>query len=264
MALASSPRPNVEHDQVDDVLRSFKQWLDEQARVGRVALHPEPHKATQRDDDAAHNKFYFSPSIAAPESSLDLDPPHAGVHGGRVNEPSVARRVARSFIVGLLITAIVGAALAWHSAADDKTKTMIRAWDLALSNWLASVLNSKLSAGANVAAESVSQSSDRAPPPASNAPPAASAPPAAAAPVSTGSSPQLQHQLATMASDLAAVRRRVEQLAARQDHMAADIATLQADAKSANQRPKRRFSRVSAGLPVPVGAPGGRTSVPLN
>jgi hypothetical protein len=256
MALASRPTPNVERDQIDDVLRSFKQWLDEQARVGRVALYPEPSKSTERDDDAAHNKFYFSPSITAPESSLDLDPPQAGTHGGRFNRLSVARRIARSFFVALLVTAIVGAALVWHAAADDKTKTMIRAWDLAVSNWLASVLDSKLPVNANGATETVSQSSDQAPTSASTAPPAASAPAAATAPVSAAPSLQLQHQLATMASDLAAVRRRVEQLAARQEQMAADIATLQADAKSVSHGSKRRLSA------VPV--PGVRTSAPLH
>lgn len=263
MALASSPRPNVEHDQVDDVLRSFKQWLDEQAQAGRVAFHSEPTKSNE-PDDVAQNKFYFSPSITAPESSLDLDPPQARTRGGRVNRPSVARRVARSFFAGLLVTAIVGAALAWRSTFDDKTRTMITDWDLALSNWVASVIDSKLSAGANVAAESVAPSSDQAPTPASIAPPAATAPAAAAAPVSTGLPPQLQHQLATMASDLAAVQRRMEQLAARQEQMAADIATLQADAKSVSHRPTRRLGAVSARVPVPEPVPSARTSVPLH
>ena len=49
-------------------------------------------------------------------------------------------------------------------------------------------------------------------------------------------SPQLQHQLDTVVSDIAVVRRIVERLAAVQEQMALDIATLQKSDKNVRQK----------------------------
>jgi hypothetical protein len=52
----------------------------------------------------------------------------------------------------------------------------------------------------------------------------------------TESLPDLKKQFEAIASDLAIVRRIVEQVAARQDQMARDIATLQADEQNVRQK----------------------------
>jgi hypothetical protein len=51
-----------------------------------------------------------------------------------------------------------------------------------------------------------------------------------------GSSPELQHQLETIASDVAVMRRIVERLAAVQEQMASDVATRQKAGQTASQK----------------------------
>src|SRR6478672_12377769 len=55
-------------------------------------------------------------------------------------------------------------------------------------------------------------------------------------PVAPGSPPELQHQLETMVSDIAVVRRIVERLAAIQEQMALDFATLQKSDQNVRQK----------------------------
>ena len=86
-----------------------------------------------------------------------------------------------------------------------------------------------------VAAEPVSRPSDQKSSQNTALVPEASSIQSAPASVTTGLSSELQHQLETMASDLAIVRRVVERLAARQDQMARDIATLQAPEQKVSQ-----------------------------
>ena len=72
---------NEEHDQTDNVLRSFKEWLVQEAQAGRVELHRDGSLA--RPDDTTGKEFHFSPSIAASEPSTDLNGRQANFQTGR-------------------------------------------------------------------------------------------------------------------------------------------------------------------------------------
>jgi hypothetical protein len=67
--------------------------------------------------------------------------------------------------------------------------------------------------------------------------------------VALGSSPELQHQLETVVSDVAVVRRIVERLAAVQEQMALDIVTLQKSGQNISQ--KVPLPPYSPAVPVP-------------
>jgi hypothetical protein len=106
------------------------------------------------------------------------------------NRPSVGRRILRTLTRFVIAFLIgVGATLGWQSYGDEARKIVVaRAPTLA---WLLSVSTTKSSAVA-------------------------------------ATSPDPAQQLEPLASNLDAVRRSVEQLAAKQDQMAQNIATLQA------------------------------------
>ena len=144
--------------------------------------------------------------------------------------------------------------MAWQSS-DDKTKDMVRAWGISLSQ-LSSVLGTKSPAASDVAAKPVSKTSEQ-------------------ASVAAGSSPEAQHQLETMGSDLGVVRRIVEQLAAKQEQMAQDIATLQAAEQNVREKksslpqssavpPRKNMHSEAAVQPpsVPVPTPRPQTTLP--
>lgn len=231
-----------QRDQGYDILLAFKEWLKvQEARVGRAALHPDGYDASDRHDDLAREEFHFSPGIAAEEPSTDANHRQASLQRDGISSyrPSVGRRVFRTVAGGFMITLIVAAALAWQNS-DDKTKDTVRAWGVSLSRLL-SALRTESAPGSNLAAAPDSKASDQAQ--AQDAAPQQAAPAkkSAAASVGTGSSPELQHQLETMVSDLAIVRRIVEQLAARQEQMAQDIAALQA----ADQNVVQKISSLS-------------------
>jgi hypothetical protein len=152
---------------------------------------------------------------------------------------------------------MVGAVFFLLSFGDDKKKDIVSAWDHSL-NWLSSVLRTDSSQVSDVAAEPVSKTaaepvSKTAAEPVSetsdqmssqNTALVPEAPSIQSAPVSvaTGLSSESQHQLEMMASDLAIVRHVVEQLAARQDQMARDIATLQVPEQKVSPRHRRSLS----------------------
>jgi hypothetical protein len=151
--------------------------------------------------------------------------------------PSIGRRVFRAVVWGFIISVIVvGVAFAWQFNGDDKTMDLVRAWGV----WLLS-------------AEPVSKPSGQAPTQDTALLQTVSVPDSPPASVAARSSPELQHQLETTVSDLAVVRRIVEQLAARQEQMTQEIATLQAaeqklsaaEQKSADQAPMQAVAAKS-------------------
>jgi hypothetical protein len=127
---------------------------------------------------------------------------------------SVGRRVFRTFAYGFIIVIIVGAALAWGSG-DDKTKEMVRSWGSSLS-LLSPVLGTG-SPAASAAVHPVSKTSEQ-------------------ASFAAGSFPDTRHQLEIMVSDIADVRRILEQLAAKQEQMAKDVAALQATKQNVSEK----------------------------
>jgi len=248
-----SSQSQAQRDQGDEIFLAFKEWLKvQEARRGRVAYHPHGNGSS----DSHRNEFHLSPSIA-PVESIGVDPRQASFQSDGISRGRwVGRRVFRTFAYGFVIIATVGAALAWQSS-DDKTKDMVRAWGISLSQ-LSSVLGTKSPAASDVAAKPVSKTSEQ-------------------ASVAAGSSPEAQHQLETMVSDLAVVRRIVEQLAAKQEQMAQDIATLQAAEHNVSEKksslpqssavpPRKNMHSEAAVQPpsVPVPTPRPQTPLPLH
>ena len=244
----------AQSDQGDEILLAFKEWLKiQEARHGWVAHHPHGNGSS----DSHRNEFHVPPGIAPVEPSIGVNPRQAsfqryGISRGR----SVGRRVFRAFAYGFIIIVTVGAALAWQSS-NDKIKDMVRAWGISLSQ-LSSVLGTKSSAASDVPAKPVSKTSEQ-------------------ALVAARSSPEAQHQLGTMVSDLAVVRRIVEQLAAKQEQMAQDIATLQAAEQNVSEKksslpqssavpPRKNIHSEAAVQPpsVPVPTPRPQTPLPLH
>jgi hypothetical protein len=114
------------------------------------------------------------------------------------NRPSVGRRILRTLTRFVVAVLIgVGATLAWQSYGDEAREIVVaRAPTL---SWLLSVSTTK-------------------------------------SPAVTATSPDTAQQLERSASNLDAVRRSVEQLAAKQDQMAQNIATLQAVEEDIRQK----------------------------
>ncbi len=244
----------AQSDQGDEILLAFKEWLKiQEARHGWVAHHPHGNGSS----DSHRNEFHVSPGTAPVKPSIGVNPRQAsfqrhGISRGR----SVGRRVFRAFAYGFIIIVTVGAALAWQPS-DDKTKDIVRAWGISLSQ-LSSVLGTKSPAASDVAAKPVSKTSEQ-------------------ASVAAGSSPEAQYHLETMGSDLAVVRRIVEQLAAKQEQMAQDIATLQAAEQNVSEKksslpqssavpPRKNMHSEAAVQPpsVPVPTPRPQTPLPLH
>ena len=249
-----SSHSQAQSDQSDEIFLAFKEWLKiQEARHGSVEYHPHGSGSS----DSHRNEFNVSPSIVPVEPSIAVNPREAsfqrdGISGGH----SVARRVFRTFAYGFVIIVTVGAALAWQSS-DDRTKDMVRAWGFSLSQ-LSSVLGAKSPVASDVATEPVSKTSEQ-------------------ASVAVGPSPEALHQLDTMVSDLGVVRRIVEQLAAKQEQMAQDIATLQATKQNVSEKksslpqtsavsPRKNMHSEAAVQPpsVPVPTPRPPTPLPLH
>jgi hypothetical protein len=164
------------------------------------------------------------------------------------NRPSLLRRASRA-IARFLIAVCIGVAgtLAWQSHGDTATQ-MIASW-AAQHGWLPAWLSAGAAANPKVAERpSASQA----------APVGQTAAPAAA-------SSDLQ-SFEAMTLNLAAVRQKVEQLAATQEEMANDIAKLQA----AEHDIRRKISAASPGSatppaskPVPTPPPPARAPMPV-
>jgi hypothetical protein len=177
-----------------------------------------------------------SPSIAPVAPSIDPNPqqPTAQISEVSNDGPSVAKRLFRTGAYGFIITVIVGTAFVWQSS-DETTKEMAKGWVNSLV-WSSSLQNHNLPPASDVASEAVSTTSDQ--PLMGNTVilPTASASQPTPTSTATESLPDLKKQFEAIASDLAIVRRIVEQVAARQDQMARDIATLQADEQNVRQK----------------------------
>jgi hypothetical protein len=198
----------------DDILLAFREWLSQEARAGRVTLHPQG-----RDEAAARKEFHASPSIAAVEPAIEPG------DGPPPRRRSAGRRLFRTIAYGFVVAVIAGGAFAWQSYGDDKSKEAVAAWGL---NLLGSMLGSGSSSSRQTVVASIANPADQTPAEDAAVPQAMSAVQAPPAPVDPVS-PELQQKLDAMVNDLAVVRRTVQQLAARQEQMTQDIAALQAE-----------------------------------
>jgi hypothetical protein len=148
-----------------------------------------------------------APDLNAEDRQHWRTPPHRSgfTNNPLLSESSITKRILRALARFFFAVLIgVGATLAWQSYGDQ-AMDMIRAWDPSLGEWL----------------------------PASTGKPAA--PPVTSA--------EVQQQLKPIASDLAAMRRAIEQLTANQDQlnrvqqqMAQSIAALQATEQQLSQK----------------------------
>jgi hypothetical protein len=254
-----------QREQGPDILHALRQSLIEDPRLGTVAVHADGRGTSDSHHATAQNEIHRasgtsvakssgdqnltqarlqsngipadSPSIAPMEPSIELNPGQANrqTDGTSYDRPIVGRRIFHHVARGFVFIAMIGVAFALLSYGDAKTKDVIRTWDLTLS-WLSSVVRTSSSQGPDVATASVSKSLDQTPLRNTALLPATVGihpPPPLAAP---RSSPELQHQLETMTSDLAVLRHLVEQLAARQSQMAQDLATLQTTEQNIGQK----------------------------
>ena len=156
---------------------------------------------------------YWEPSIGAIEpSSVEVESDHPSFHSVEIPpyRRSLGRRVFRTLGYGLTVIVIGGAVSAWYSS-DDNAKGMVEA----SLRQLSSIMGATSSANSDV--QSLSKSSDH-------------------ALGAIGLSGELENRLETVVNDLAVMRRTAEQLAAKQEAMARDIAVLQAVERTVSEK----------------------------
>jgi hypothetical protein len=224
-------------------------------------------------------ELHVSPGLAAMEPPFDQHFHQTRYRGGgRGNRPSLVRQVFRALIYSMLIVAIAGLPLAWQFG-DKNTKEMIRAWAIPMEKWAlafgakTSPVAAEMSSSAPNVAKMVPKIADGAPTPDTSALQAARnaqlMPTAAPASPPAGPSAELQRQLEAISSELAIVRRMVEQLGARQGQMAEELAALQSAEHDISQKlppaPQAAHpqSHKNVPKPMPLEAPLQSSSTPL-
>jgi hypothetical protein len=221
----------------EQVLRSFQEWMVEQAHAAKST-----NQAAQFSDlDNHDSRKGSSPSIAPREPSIEssssaspglpIDPSQqANIPRVASNRPFVSRQVVRTVVRSLLIAIVV--AVVWQAYRDNQTGKLIKAWGHSVI-WLSSTLGAT-ERDSESTAESSTKLSDQAAP----------MPTAMSGPVA-----ELQRQLQTVINDLAVIRSNVEQLSSKHEQMSRDIATMQA----AEQNVSEKISSLTQ--PAPVHAP---------
>ncbi len=155
-----------------------------------------------------------------------------------IDRPSIGRRMFRAlvrFFIAVLIG--VGATLGWQSYGDE-AKEMVRTWIPSVA-WLLPVSTTNSSPDGLMLAQEA-------------APPQSASVTQTSAPTAAATSLGLV-QLEPMARDLAVMRRSLEQLAAKQEQMAQNIATVQAIDQDIRQKMSSRPP--SPAVPVPPRKP---------
>jgi len=183
--------------------------------------------------DNYSNELHVSPDLAPLEPLLDVRPGRGRTR--RVcpygNRRSVGREVLRLFVYGLIIITIGGAAFA-SQYGDDNIKETLGILQSSVSG-LSPVLGANPSARA---LEGFSKSSDQVSTQDKISAKEARFIQSTPVSVTAGSSPQIQQQLETMASQLAIVRGLAEQLTVSQKKMAQDIAALETAKENLSQK----------------------------
>jgi hypothetical protein len=181
------------------------------------------------------------PNVAPP---LRVSPQPSSYNNDQLasDGPSIGRRmfgaIARFFIAVLIG---VGTTLAWQS--HDATQ-LVRTWAPSLG-WLLPVSTTRSPPDVPVSAQDATLPQTA---PVTQGP----------APASAVTSGELLQQLEPITHDLAVVRRSLEQLAAKQEQMAQNIATLQA----AEQDIRQKMSSTPPPRPAPPRKPPAQSSVP--
>jgi hypothetical protein len=224
---------NAQSDQGNDILIAIEKSLNLDDRSSGEACHTNEYGSLDDLSDKEfarlkvrlrlHDEEVFPPGAMAAEPLIGAKTGQAVHQVDRVSDdrPAAGRRLFRTVAFGVIASVLVGAAVAWQFYGDDQSKHMVGA-----GKGHGIVASTKSSSANVVAVELASKTSDRVPTQDTALRQAAPAIPSAQVSVAPGSSPELQHQLETVVSDVAVVRRIVERLAAVQEQMALDFATL--------------------------------------
>jgi hypothetical protein len=224
---------NAQSDQGNDILIAIEKSLNLDDRSSGEACHTNEYGSLDDLSDKEfarlkvrlrlHDEEVFPPGAMAAEPLIGAKTGQAVHQVDRVSDerPALGRRLFRTVAFGVIASVLVGAAVAWQFYGDDQSKHMVGA-----GKGHGIVASTKSSSANVVAVELASKTSDRVPTQDTALRQAAPAIPSAQVSVAPGSSPELQHQLETVVSDVAVVRRIVERLAAVQEQMALDFATL--------------------------------------
>jgi hypothetical protein len=195
-------------------------------------FHALPRPSGLNNDQLASDTPYAEPSLRAPPCPSGFN--NDQLTSGR---PSIGRRIFRAlarFFTAVLIG--VGATLAWQSHGDD-AKQIVRTWAPSLGGLLP-VSTTTSPPDGPVSAQDAARPQSA---PVTQGP----------APASAVTSGELVQQLEPVTRDLTIVRRSLEQLAAKQEQMAQNIATLQA----AEQDIRKKMSSPPPSRPVPPRKP---------
>jgi hypothetical protein len=200
-----------------------------------------------KDDNHASVKgSHFSPSIAPREPSIEapssasperpIDPSQQAKIPPVANDrPFAGKRMVRTIVGGLLIAVVV--AVAWQAYRDNETRKLVKAWGHSSVIRLSSALG---------AAERVSGSTVQ---PSAKLSDQTSTPSVTSRPANELT--ELQQQLQTVVSDLAVLRRNVEQLSSKHEQLSRDIATVQATEQNISEK----ISSLTQPPPAPVPTP---------
>jgi hypothetical protein len=261
--MVSSQNPGQRFRRGPDTLPALRELLIQDPRIVKVEARPDGYSSLDRHDDKVPKEIDHAPSIAPATPATSLSPQLASLRsdGNSTDKPSVGRSAFHTIVPGFIVIAIVGAAFALFVYASDQKKDIVTAWGLP-QNWVSSVLRPNSSQGSDAAAKPVFKPLDQML--------------TQNTAVLPGSAPELQYQLEAMASDLAAVRRLVDQLAARQDQMARDIATLQGAEQNVSPKisplpqsptvhiPRKRVEKTMYKVPIPADPNRPRADPPLD
>ena len=246
--MISSQNQRVRREQGPDILLALREWVVKDPQADAIEVHPDECASDCQDDTSSRESHHVpssaiaelidrkppqassqceeishdSPSIAPAEPLADLNRRRqASLQNSEIptRGPSVARRVFRTVAHGFIIIAVIGTTIALLPSEDRS-----------------SVLRTGSSQDPDLTALLASKPLDQMRMP--NEALLTAAPSVRLEPVTvtTELSAELREQLETMANDLAAVQRLMQQLAARQDQMAQEIAALQTAEQNASQK----------------------------
>ena len=210
---------------------SLQEWITQQSKCETTDQGNGKALPDLDDDTSRIRQSYFSPSVVSPEVYPDHAPsgtsPEPSIAPQQANikeagsRASVERRAFRTAIRGAII--VIAVAAGWQVYRDDQTKDLLKAWGHSLLNRSSAVL-ATTQPGSEIAAEPGSKLSDQA------------VTPSAPTSIAIREFPELQQQLQTIVSDLAALQRIVEQVASKQEQISRDVATLQATEQNISGR----------------------------
>ena len=232
--MANSPSQDLNLQRGDRALHSsLQEWITEQSKCETTDQGNGKALPDLDDDTSRIRQSYFSPSVVSPESVVYPDhapsgtSPEPSIAPQRANikeagsRASVERRAFRTAIRGAII--VIAVAAGWQVYRDDQTKDLLKAWGHSLLNRSSAVL-ATTQPGSEIAAEPGSKLSDQA------------VTPSAPTSIAIREFPELQQQLQTIVSDLAALQRIVERVASKQEQVSRDVATLQATEQNISGR----------------------------